>query len=284
MLFRSEASEQESDQRSAEAERASARSALATAQWNLEQSEELFKAGAIPERDARSARQAVVAARAQVAAADARVRSTSSFVTDTRVLAPTSGVIEKRLVENGEHVARGASMFTVVRSDVLELAASVPARFAGDVRTGQTVRFIADGRRFDGRVARVSPTVDPATRSMGVYVQVPNGKGELKGNTFASGRVIGRTVNEALLVPGPAVRDVPDSSGAYYVFRVAGDQLARTPVTLGVVDEARGVTQVTSGLDEGDRVVVGNVGTLGDKMKVQIVGERPTRERQGRGP
>lgn len=284
LLARFEASEQESDRRSAEAERASARSALATAQWNLEQSEELFKAGAIPERDARTARQAVVAARAQVAAADARVRSTSSFVTDTRVVAPTSGVIEKRLVENGEHVARGASMFTVVRSDVLELAASVPARFAGDVRTGQTVRFIADGRRFDGRVARVSPTVDPATRAITVYVQVPNGNGELKGNTFASGRVIGRTVNDALLVPGPAVRDVPDSSSAYYVFRVAGEQLARTPVTLGVVDDARGVTQVTSGLSEGDRVVVGNVGTLGDKMKVQIVGESPARRAQGRGP
>jgi len=284
LLARFEASEQESDRQSAEAERASARSALATAQWNLEQSEELFKAGAIPERDARAARQGVVAARAQVAAAEARVRSTSSFVTDTRVLAPTSGVIEKRLVENGEHVARGASMLTVVRSDVLELAASVPARFAGDVRAGQTVRFTADGRRFDGRVARVSPTVDPATRSVTVYVQVPNGNGELKGNTFASGRVIGRTVNDALLIPGPAVRDVPDSSSAFYVFRVAGDQLTRTPVSLGVVDEGRGIAQVLSGLEEGDRVVIGNVGTLGDKMRVQIVGERPTQGQQGRGP
>ena len=271
LLARFEASEQESDRRSAEAERAAARSNLATAQWNAEQSDELFRAGAIPERDARTARQAVDAARAQLAAAESRVRSAASSATDTRVLAPTSGVVEKRLVENGEHVARGASMFTVVRSDVLELAASVPARFANDVRAGQTVRFAADGRHFDGRVARVSPTVDPATRSLTVYVQVPNGSGALKGNTFATGRVIGQTVADALLVPAPAIRDVPDSS-ASYVFRVAAGQLVRTPVTLGIVDDARGVTQVVSGLEAGDQVVVGNVGTLGDRMKVQIVG------------
>jgi RND family efflux transporter MFP subunit len=277
LLARFEASEQESERRSAEAERASARSSLATAQWNAEQSDELFKAGAIPERDARTARQAVDVARAQLAAAEARVRMTSSTATDTRVLAPTSGVVDKRLVENGEHVARGASMFSVVRSDVLELAASVPARFANDVRAGQTVHFAADGRRFDGRVARVSPTVDPTTRAVTVYVQVPNADGSLKGNSFASGRVIGRTISDALLVPAPAIRDVPDSN-AYYAFRVTNGQLARTPVTIGIVDDARAVTQVVSGLQAGDRVVVGNVGTLGDRMKVQIVGEG---EREG---
>ena len=272
VMARFEASEQESQRQSAEAERAAARSSLTTAQWNAEQSEELFRAGAIPERDARTARQAVDAARAQLAAAESRVRSASSTATDTRVLAPTNGIVEKRLVENGEHVARGASMFTVVRSDVLELAASVPARFASDVKAGQVVRFSADGRRFDGRVARVSPTVDPATRSLTVYVQVPNESGALKGNTFASGRVIGQSVSDAILVPAPAIRDVPDSA-ANYVFRIAGGQLARTPVTVGIVDDSRAVTQVLSGLREGDQVVVGNVGTLGDKMKVQIVGE-----------
>ena len=56
--------------------------------------------------------------------------------------------------------------------------------------------------------------MDPATRSLTVYVQVPNADGRLKGNTFASGRVIGRTVADALLLPAPAVRETaPDSSG-----------------------------------------------------------------------
>ena len=40
------------------------------------------------------------------------------------------------------------------------------------------------------------------------------------------------------------------------------------------MDEARGIAEVVSGLEPGDRVVVGNVGTLGEGMKVQVVGEK----------
>lgn len=281
LLARFEASEQVSDRRSAEAEREAARAALSTAQWNLDQSEELFRAGAIPERDVRTARDGVAAARARVSAADARVRSTSSFESDTRVLAPTSGVVATRTVENGMRVARGGPMFTIVRADVLELAASVPARFANDVRTGQVARFEADGRRIDGRVARVSPTVDPTTRAVTVYVQVPNAGGAIKGNTFAAGRVVGRTIPDAVLVPMTAVRELPDDGGRY-VFRIVDNKVARTAVTLGVVDDAKGMAEVVEGLQPGDRVIAGNVGSVGDGMQVQIAGGGSDR-RQAQG-
>jgi RND family efflux transporter MFP subunit len=255
------------------AERESSRAALSTAQWNLEQTEELFKAGAIPERDVRTARDAVVAARARVSAAEARVRGAASLAADTRVLAPTSGVIATRVVENGMRVGRGAPMFTLVKSDVLELAASVPARFAGDVRAGQLARFSADGRAIEGRVARVSPTVDPVTRAVTVYVQVPNASGTLRGNTFASGRVVGRVIPDAVLVPLAAVRELPDDAGRY-VLRIVDNKVQRSIVTLGVVDDARAVAEVTSGLQPGDRVIAGNVGAVGDGMRAQIVGEK----------
>jgi membrane fusion protein, multidrug efflux system len=280
LLARFEASEQVSDRRSAEAERAAAEAALNTAQWNAEQSAELFRAGAIPERDHRVAEQAVTAARAQLAAAEARVRSTGSFVTDTRVLSPVNGVVERRVVQNGERVARGAPMFTVVRNDVLELTASVPARAAGDVRAGQTVRFTADGRAFDGTVARVSPTIDPVTRSLTVYVRIPNRGGTLKGNAFATGRVVGRTIEGVLIVPTTALRQSGDDS-ASFVYRLAGGVVDRTPVRLGVVDEATGVAQVLEGVSEGDRVIVGNVGAIGSGMRATVVGEGTTAEARG---
>jgi membrane fusion protein, multidrug efflux system len=270
LLARFEASEQEGDRRSAEADRAAAESELGTAQWNAEQSAELFKAGAIPERDLRTAQQAVAASRARLAAAEARVRSTSSFVTDTRVLAPTNGTIEERLVENGEHLARGAPLFTLVRNDVLELAAAVPARQANDIRANQRVRFSAGGREFDGTVARVSPTINTSTRSLTVFVQVPNREGELKGNTLASGRIIARTITDALIVPMSAVRQAPES-GKPFVYRISGGVLEHAPIQLGIVDEAQGIAQVVEGLAESDQIVSGNVGTLGRGMKVQLL-------------
>lgn len=270
LLARFEASEEISDRESALASRASATSALSTAQWNLEQSSELFRAGAIPEQDLKAAQQSVIAARALVAAADAQVRASAQLVGDTRVLSPMNGIVEKRLVDNGERIARGAPILTLVRTDVLELAASVPARSADAVRVGQTVRFEAGGRDFTGRVVRASPTIDPATRAITVYVQVPNPNGALRGGSFATGRVIGRSIPGALVVPSPAIRaGVPGSPP--FVYRLEGDRLAQTPVRVGVVDQAAGVTEVLEGLADGDRVIIGNVGTLGRGMKVQII-------------
>ncbi len=274
LLARFESSEQESAQRSAEARVASARAELSTAEWNLQQSEELFKAGAVAERDLRASQNAVAAAKAQVAAAESELRSTTSGAVDTRVLAPITGTIATRTVEGGEHVSRGATLFTVVRSDVLELAAAVQERRATGLIPGQPVRFTANGRDFEGRVARVSPTVDPASRSITVYVQVPNTGGQLKGGSFATGRVVGRTVSDALLVPTSALRQ--SENGTPFVYRLEGTVLGQVDVRLGIIDESAGVAEVLSGLEEGDRIIVGNVGTLGRGMRVQVVGAGPS--------
>lgn len=271
VIARFESSEQEGNQRSAAADVASAKSDLSTAQWNADQSAELFKAGAIPERDLRTAQQAVVAAQARLAAAEARQRSMAIAASDTRVLAPTSGTVSQRLVDNGEHVARGQQLYTIVRNDVLELQAAVPARQANEVRAGQPVRFATAGRALEGRVSRVSPTIDPTTQSVMVYAQVPNPGGQIKGNSFATGKIVAQRIERALVVPSSAVRQ-GQGDGKPYVYRIKGDVLERAPVELGLVDEAQGIAQITQGLAVGDRVIVGSVGTVGTGMKVTILG------------
>jgi len=271
LLARFEASEQESSRASAEADRVAANAELQNAQWTLEQNESLFKAGAIAERDLKTSQQAVATARARLAAAVARLRASGNEARDTRVVAPASGVVEKRLVDGGVHLARGAPMFTIVRSGTLELAAAVPARQATAVRAGQIVHFVADARRFDGKVARVSPTIDPATRAVTVYVQVPNPDNTLRGGTFATGRVVSRTLTNALAVPTTALRQGQED-GKPFVYRIDGKTLNVAPVQIGAVDEQLGVAQVTDGLQNGDKVIVGNVGTLGRGMQVTIAG------------
>ncbi len=270
LLAQYESSEQESARRSAEARAVSARAELSTAEWNLQQSEELFKAGAVAERDLRAAQNTVASTKAQLAAAESEVRSSAMSASDTRIVAPLTGTVATRSVEVGEHVARGATLFTVVRSDVLELAASVPERNTAGLVPGQTVKFSAGGRDFQGRVARISPTIDPSTRSVSVYIQIPNDGGRLKGGTFATGRVIGRTLSEALVIPSSAVKQTGE--GTPFVYRLEGTTLAQVGVQLGIVDEAAGVVQVVSGLAEGDRIIIGNVGSLGRGMQVQVVG------------
>lgn len=269
---------QESDRISAAADRDAASSDVTNAQWNYDQSQELFKAGAIPERDLRAAEQALAVAKARLAAAEARLKAASQTDADTRVVAPTTGVVSLRSVEGGEHVSRGSSLFTVVRNDILELEAAVPARLSENVKAGQIVRFAAAGRQLEGRVARVSPTINPANRSVTIYIQVPNRDGTLKGNTFATGRVIGRTVKDALVIPTAALRQSQQSTSPF-VYRITDDVVEHATVTLGVVDEALGVAEIVQGLRPGDRIIVGNIGTIGAGMRVSIISSERGRAR-----
>ncbi|WP_420125548.1 efflux RND transporter periplasmic adaptor subunit [Longimicrobium sp.] len=264
--------DQAGNARSAAADVAAARSELSTAEWTLEQNQELHREGAIPERDVRVAQQAVAAARARLAAAQARSGTSRREVGDTRVVAPVSGVIERRTVNPGEHINRNAALFTLVRGDVLELAAAVPERAAAAVQAGQSVRFTADGTEFTGRVARISPSVDPGSRSVTVYVQVPNPDGRLRAGTFASGRIVSRVVDGALVVPASAIREGREG-GPEVVYRVVDGKVDVVPVTLGLKDEAQGLVQVTDGVSEADQVIVGNVGVLGKGMAVRMAGQ-----------
>ena len=280
VLAELERSEQAAALRSAEADELAARSDAGTAQWNLEQTRDLFKAGAVAERDLRAAEQSALAASARLAAAESRVKAANSVARDTRITSPVNGVVETRSIENGERVSRGAELFTVVRTDVLELTAAVPARRASALARGQEVRFSADGRNIVGRVARVSPTIDLQSQSVTVFVQVPNGNGALKGNTFATGQIIEQSLTGQLVIPQAAIRQTAATAGAVtFVWKVAGGTLARADVKLGIVDEVRGVIQVLDGLVAGDEIVVGNVGLLGAGMKVQMIGTETPRAR-----
>ena len=280
LLARFDVNDEESAMRSAEADKVAAQAELSNAEWNADQSAQLFKAGAISEQANKAAQQAVTTAKARLAAADSRLRATSTVVRDTRVLAPTNGVVSKRQVENGEHVSRGAPMFEVVRNNVLELVAAVPARAAGAVRVNQPVRFIADGKDFGGRVARVSPTIDPTTRSITVYVEVPNPSGAIRGGTFATGQVVSRTVENVLAIPRDAIHYSADGQ-SQYAYRIVNDAIEFATLQLGVTDDRLGLVEVIDGLKAGDRIITGNVGNVGRGMRVSIAGGPDNGGRRG---
>ena len=106
---------------------------------------------------------------------------------------------------------------------------------------------------------------------MTVYVQVPNTEGRLRAGTFASGRIVSRVQEGALVVPIAALRD--REGGDPVVYRVVDGKIDVATVTLGLRDETQGLVEITGGLSEADKVVVGNVGMLGAGMAVRMAGE-----------
>ena len=86
-----------------------------------------------------------------------------------------------------------------------------------------------------------------------------------------TGRIVARTIDGTVIVPTSAIR-YGQQQNAPFVYRIANETVEHQLVQLGIVDEANGIVQVTSGLEAGDRVIVGNVGAIGRGVKVRIAG------------
>ena len=241
----------------------SARSAVTTAQANLtvaqheqDRNEALLKAGAIAERVVEQARAQVTGAHAQLAVAQAQLASAEKQSSNTRITAPFAGIVSARSVSAGDVVSAGTALITVVDPSTMRLEASVPADALGSVRLGAPVDFTVTGypnRHFTGRVTRINPIADPATRQVRIIASLPNNGGTLVGGLFAEGRVSSES-HRAPIVPQSAV----DERGLRpSVIRLKSGKTEKAEVTLGLRDAASETVEITQGLTPGDTVLLG---------------------------
>jgi RND family efflux transporter MFP subunit len=241
----------------------SARSAVTTAQSsneiarrNLSRNETLEKAGAIAERDLEQARNTVLATSAQLSTARAQLANVQKMLDKASVQAPFTGVVAVRQVNAGDVVTPGAALFTVVDPGSMQLEASVPAEALTQTRVGMPVEFKVNGypgRSFSGRIVRVNPTADPATRQVKIVASIPNAGNTLVGGLFAEGRVSSES-RSAPMVPVGAV----DERGLRpSVVRLRNGRLEKVDVGLGIRDAAAETVEITSGLAQGDTLLLG---------------------------
>lgn len=253
---------------------AAAESNLAVMRTRRDAARRLLAAGGISQVDADNAEAAYQAAEAQVAAARAVAAAADEMAGFTTIRAPMDGVVSERAVEQGQPVANGDPLLTVVNTSALELAGRVPVDEAAAVRVGQPVTFTLDafpGRTFRGSVDRKDPTASASDRQVGVYVRLPNPRGELIAGQYALGEVAGRQLRGAVTVPATSVQG---SGAEAAVFVVAGDRLERRPVTVGTRDAGSGAVAIMAGLADGERVLARPVPGVTDGMRVRLAAER----------
>jgi len=226
------------------------------ARRELSRAEKLLAAGAIAERDIEQARRSAIAANAALADARARLATAQKQVRNTVVTSPINGIVSGRTVSAGDVVQPGTALFTVVDPRSMRLEGSVPAEQLSQVRIGAPVSFIVNGypgKTFTGRVTRVNPTADPATRQVRIVISIPNTEGQLVGGLFATGRLASES-RTGMVVPASAV-DMRTNVPA--VFRVKTGKVERIPVQLGIRDEGSERIEIQSGVQIGDTLLVG---------------------------
>jgi RND family efflux transporter MFP subunit len=245
-----------------------AEAALKNAQRNAERASRLAQAGALPERDLETALWNATNAEGALADAQARLASAEKQLDHTRVRATIDGVVSERQVAAGDVVQVGSAMFTIVDLRTLRLEATVPVEELGRLRQGSPVEFGVAGfdRQFTGRIERINPAVDPATRQVRIYVNVPNTQQSLVAGLFAEGRVA-TDARRAVAVPLSAV----DRRGtAPVIHRVKSGKVDVVSVQLGVSDEAAELIEVSAGLAQGDTVLLGSAQGVTPGAAVQV--------------
>lgn len=135
---------------------------------------------------------------AQVATAEQRVADTvhrAPAASDPADHGSLRYEVSARYVSLGDFVQMGAPLFRVIDADPVKLRVTAPERRLGAVRVGQTaaVRVEAFSDVFEGRVVRVSPAVDPATRTFLIEIAIDNPDGRLRPGAFAVAEIeVGR--------------------------------------------------------------------------------------------
>lgn len=248
---------------------ATASSAYDIAKRELERAEALEKAGAIAQRDLERARNGLLAAETQLANARAMNANSQNLLAKTVLRAPFAGVISARPINAGDVVSPGTAVFTVVDPTTLRLEASVPAEAIGLVRVGLPVEFSVAGyptQRFTGRVTRINPTADAATRQVRIIATIPNSRQELVGGLFAEGRVASET-RTAPVVPINAVdeRGVRPS-----VMRIRNGKVERVEVQLGLRDTQTEMVETRTGVTPGDTILLGTARGLTPGTAVKV--------------
>ena len=248
---------------------------LNVAKVNFDRSKNLFERQLLAKQaldDAESRYLAALAqvdlSKAQLSQNDARLQELRINLQNTQVSSPVDGFVGKRTVDPGAMVNTNTAILSVVDISKLRLVANVVEKDLRMVSAGDAAVVEVDaypGEKFHGKIARVSPVLDPATRTAAMEVEIPNGDYKLKPGMYAR---IALTVEEhdnALVIPKTAIVDYQNQRGVW----VPNDKDRATFVPLKLGIENSEDIEILSGIDEGTKFV--NVGAAAVRNNDQLV-------------
>jgi len=265
------------------------------------------------QRRAETLRLELAADRASVLIARAELGQSEVDVSNAAIRAPFSGTIAEVFVDQGDTVAVGTRLISIVATDAVEVPIQLPASSAGDVTIGARATFALAGRPetpIEGEVARLAPRLNEASRTQEAYVLVRNNatgnQPNLLPGAFVTGTVDARQFGEAIAVPRDWFLDghcytvepttllevwLRDSlrradKGASRETLLASlepadkTEMESRPVMVArtlqpeIATYANGMAIIRSGIEPGTLIVATNIGVLYDGAVVEAT-ERP---------
>jgi RND family efflux transporter MFP subunit len=216
----------------------------------------------------------ISAATQNIEAARQALKSVSDMEGYLRITAPFSGVVTERNVHPGALVGptggpgTATPIVRIVESTRLRLVVPVPEAYTAGVASVRSLTFTVaayPGQAFTGTVSRISQSVDVATRTMAIELDVNNADGRLAPGTFCQVKWPVRRAAPSLLVPSGSVAS---TTGRTFVIRVRSSRTEWVDVKTGLTSGP--LVEVFGDLKPGDDIAVRGTDELKTGVSVQV--------------
>ncbi|WP_341902044.1 efflux RND transporter periplasmic adaptor subunit [Fluviicola taffensis] len=229
----------------------------------LKRMEELYKKGSLPEKD-------YIDIKSKVAQAKANKNINAKRISNSKLLAPMSGIVSSRQVEIGSTAAPGIPAFVIVKTDELYAKIAVPESEIGALKNGMsaTISIPTLNEIVTGKITIINPQADNVSKSYSVKIVVKNLDGKLLPGMIANVSI--NTGKKIVLTAIPTSAIIKDADGLTYVFLAGENQKAiRKRVKLGNVTGSNNVV-VLEGIAKGDQVIIAGVTNLKDGTLISL--------------
>jgi RND family efflux transporter MFP subunit len=282
----------ETDQQLAQAraDLASAQANANLAQTTATRYQNLLESDSVSKQETDNAVSGARAQSAAVTAAQANVNRLSELKGFQRIVAPFDGVITARNTDVGQLINSGAGsptseLFHIAAINTLRVFVNLPQTYSADIKVGMPATVtVAEmtGRSFTGKIVRTANSIDPATRTLLVEVDIDNHDGQLLAGSYAEAHFNVKPQSPSLMVPVSAL--LFRSEGLRVAVVDSSNRAKLIPVTLGRDYGTR--VEVVSGIAQNDRVIDSPPDSLVDGEEVRIVQSHTAAPQpaSGRGP
>ena len=267
VLVRLDASSEEAQLRSAEAELELARSDLARAR-------DLAARNVVSKAELDSAE-------SKSKQKEGVVNNMRSMISKKEVLAPFDGQLGIRQVNVGQMVTAGQQVVSLQALDPLYVDFALPQQHLPKLTSGLEVRIQTDvvpGHDFSGKLTALNSSVDPVTRNVTLQATIENRDHMLRPGMFAKVEVVLPEKEKTLVVPGTAISYAPYGDSVFVIEKKKDEKTGKESQELRQqfvrVGEARGdFVSITKGLEPGQQIVSTGVFKLRNGMGVVINNE-----------
>lgn len=200
---------------------------------------------------------------------DIRETSYKNLLENTSLLSPINGVVTARNYDNGDMYSGGEPVLVVEQITPVKLYINVSEGYFTKVKKGAPVSVKVDvygDGEFEGKISLVYPTIDPATRTFPVEIQLVNRDQRVRPGMFARATLNFGT-QDHVVVPDLAIVKRA-GSGDRYVYVYKDGKVSYNKVELGRRMDTE--YELISGVDNNSQVVIAGQSKLADGVEVEV--------------